>query len=149
MVLRIAMLWGLLVVGIIAVTHSFSSTRSSFKPITDRDTTPDFTFRDAYGSESKLSDYRGKVVLVNFWATWCGPCRIEIPWFVEFERAFAHRGFSVIGISLDEDGWQAVKPYAERQKINYPILIGTDALAQRFGGIPSASRRTAPRSTNC
>src|SRR5580658_4331491 len=67
---------------------------------------PDFTLKDAKGKRLSLSDYKGKVVLLNFWATWCGPCKTEIPWFVEFQNEVQARGFTVIGVSMDEDGWK-------------------------------------------
>jgi cytochrome c biogenesis protein CcmG/thiol:disulfide interchange protein DsbE len=85
----------------------------------------------------KLSDYRGKVVLLNFWATWCAPCKIEIPWFVEFEQKYKDQGFAVLGVSMDEEGWGVVRPYIERAKMNYRILLGTDPVAQLYGGVDS------------
>lgn len=98
-------------------------------------TAPDFSVKDARGTDLRLSAYQGKVVLLNFWATWCAPCKAEIPWFVEFERAYGNRGFAVIGISMDEDGWKAVNPYIELQQINYRIAIGNQALAEQYGGV--------------
>ena len=98
---------------------------------------PDFTLRDSSGAKFKLSDYRGKVVLLNFWATWCAPCQIEIPWFMAFERNYASRGFAVVGVSMDDDGWNAVKPFIESRHINYRIALGDDALGQKYGGIDS------------
>ncbi len=107
------------------------------KTAKDRPAAPEFTLIGADGAEIRLSAYKGKVVLLNFWATWCGPCLAEIPWFVEFQRTHAARGLAVVGISMDEDGWKSVRPFMETQKINYPIAIGDDALAQKFGGIES------------
>lgn len=101
------------------------------------DLAPDFTLKGADGAFIRLSDYRNKVVLLNFWATWCPPCRAEIPWFVEFERNFGARGFAVIGVSMDEDGWKAVGPFREAHKIRYALGIGDDALARLFGGVDS------------
>lgn len=98
---------------------------------------PDFSLRDPDGRLVRLSDYRGKVVLLNFWATWCGPCAIEIPWFVEFERRHKDRGFAVLGISMDEDGWQVVRPYMSRAGINYRVLMGNDEVARLYGGVDS------------
>ncbi|HEY4360154.1 MAG TPA: redoxin domain-containing protein [Bryobacteraceae bacterium] len=96
---------------------------------------PDFTLADANGKAVKLSDYRGQVVLLNFWATWCQPCQREIPWFIEFQQQYRPHGFAVLGVSLDEDGWNSVKPYIEAKKTNYPVMIGNDALGALYGGI--------------
>jgi peroxiredoxin len=98
---------------------------------------PDFTLKDAGGADLRLSSYRGKVVLLNFWATWCAPCKAEVPWFTEFERSYGDRGFAVIGVSMDEGGWQPVKPYLEAAKINYRVAIGDEKLAHTYGGMES------------
>jgi cytochrome c biogenesis protein CcmG/thiol:disulfide interchange protein DsbE len=74
-----------------------------------RKAAPDFTLTDVSGRPVKLSEYKGKVVLLNFWATWCGPCKTEIPWFIEFEKMYKDRGFEILGVSMDENGWQAVR----------------------------------------
>jgi peroxiredoxin len=97
----------------------------------------DFTLKDENGATVKLADYRGKVVLLNFWATWCGPCGVEIPWFVEFEQKYKSQGFAVLGVSMDEDGWGAVKPFVAERKMNYRVLMGNDTLAQFYGGLDS------------
>src|SRR5580704_9424202 len=70
-----------------------------------RQKAPNFLLKDADGNPVNLTDYRGKVVLVNFWATWCGPCEVEIPWFVQFQKEYQGRDFAVLGVSEDEDGW--------------------------------------------
>lgn len=97
----------------------------------------DFTLKDENGASVKLSDYRGKVVLLNFWATWCGPCGIEVPWFTEFEQHYKSQGFAVLGVSMDEDGWSAIKPYVAEHKVNYRVLLGNDTMAQLYGGLDS------------
>lgn len=96
---------------------------------------PDFNLKDVHGEDVKLSDFKGKVVLLNFWATWCGPCKIEMPWFVEFQREYKDRGFSVIAVSMDEEGWDVVRPFTEDLKLNFPVVIGGDKIADEFGGV--------------
>lgn len=98
---------------------------------------PDFTLTDSRGATIRLSDYRGKVVLLNFWATWCPPCREEIPWFAEFQRSLGDRGLAVIGVSMDDSGWKAVRPYLAAHGVNYAVGLGDDALAGKFGGVES------------
>jgi len=98
---------------------------------------PNFSLKDADGNAVNLADYRGKVVLVNFWATWCGPCEAEIPWFIEFEKKYKDRGFAVLGVSMDDDGWKSVRPYVASHKINYRVVIGSEVVSQQFGEIDS------------
>lgn len=114
-----------------------SSVRAAVKAEKDRKQAPEFALKDAQGRVAKLSDYKGKVLLVNFWATWCGPCKIEIPWFADFEQRFKDKGFAVIGISMDDDGWESVKPYIEEKKMNYRVVIGTEETADIYGGVSS------------
>lgn len=109
--------------------------KAAVKPIKDRKPAPDFALKDSNGATVKLSDYKGKVVLLNFWATWCGPCKIEIPWFIDFEQKFKDRGFAVLGVSTDEDGWVAVKPYIAVRKMNYRVLLGDESVSQLYGGL--------------
>ena len=93
--------------------------------------------KDADGKTVHIADYKGKVVLLDFWATWCSPCKIEIPWFMEFEQQFKSRGFAVLGVSMDEDGWSAVKPYLQDMKVNYRVVMGNDEVGQLYGGVDS------------
>jgi peroxiredoxin len=94
---------------------------------------PDFTLNDASGNPVKLSGFRGKVVLLNFWATWCGGCKVEIPWFIEFQQTYGERDFVVLGVSLDDDGWRSVKPYIDAKNINYRVMLGNGDIAARYG----------------
>ncbi|MGI9072037.1 MAG: peroxiredoxin family protein [Bryobacteraceae bacterium] len=123
------------VVVILSSCSAESSTNAAGKTSKERKAAPEFTLTDANGSSVKLSDYRGKVVLLNFWATWCGPCTLEIPWFIDFEQEFKSRGFEVVGISMDDDGWAAIKPYVAEHKMNYRVLLGNDSVSQLYGGV--------------
>jgi cytochrome c biogenesis protein CcmG/thiol:disulfide interchange protein DsbE len=115
---------------------ALAATAQSPKPIsssTGRSLAPDFNLKDASGKDVKLADLKGKVVLVNFWATWCEGCQVEIPWFVEFQKQYASKGLVVVGISMDDDGWRSVKPWIEEKKVNYPIVIGNEGLGKQYG----------------
>jgi cytochrome c biogenesis protein CcmG/thiol:disulfide interchange protein DsbE len=101
----------------------------------NRKAAPEFSLKDANGQTVHLADYRGKVVVLDFWATWCGPCKIEIPWFMEFETQFKDQGFAVLGVSMDEDGWAAIKPYVRDRKMNYRVLLGDDKVGTSYGGL--------------
>jgi cytochrome c biogenesis protein CcmG/thiol:disulfide interchange protein DsbE len=98
---------------------------------------PDFTLTDSTGSPVKLSAYKGKVVLLDFWATWCTGCKVEIPWYMEFQNKYRSDGLSAIGVSMDDDGWKSVKPFLEEHKLNYPVVIANQDLTTRYGGLPS------------
>ena len=101
--------------------------RNSRKPV------PDFTLEDSSGAKIQLSAYKGRVVLLDFWATWCTGCKTEIPWYMEFVDQYKDRGFAAVGVALDEDGWKSVRPYLAEHKINYPIVVGDKELSDRFG----------------
>jgi peroxiredoxin len=116
---------------------SSGGTKKTVRSDKERKTAPDFSLKDANGKTVTLSEYKGKVVLLNFWATWCGPCKIEIPWFMDFEQQYKNRGFAVLGVSMDQDGWDVVKPYVEEKKINYRVALGNDSVGDLYGGIES------------
>jgi peroxiredoxin len=130
-------LFGLALAGVALIRYSWEPGGPSARvgDAKDRKLAPDFALTDATGSSVRLSGYKGKVVLLNFWATWCGPCKIEIPWFVDFEKNYGSRGFAVLGVSLDEDGWAVVRPYIEQKKVNYRVVVDDGATAKTFGGV--------------
>src|ERR1700757_1184521 len=94
---------------------------------------PDLTLKDLDGKDVSLAQYRGRVVLVNFWATWCEPCKVEIPELIEMQQKYGAKGFTVLGVAMDDEGRSAVAPFVENEKfdvagrkstMNYPIVIG-------------------------
>lgn len=103
----------------------------------NRKPAPDFALQDENGATLRLSDLRGKVVLLNFWATWCGPCQMEIPWFIQFQQTYRSKGLEVVGVSMDEDGWKVVKPYVQEHKMNYRVVLGNESVGQLYGGVDS------------
>ena len=105
---------------------------------------PEIRLKDLNGKEVSLADYKGKVVLLNFWATWCDPCRVEIPWLIDLQAKYASRGFTVVGVAMDEEGKSVVAPFIEKERfdvngkqlpMDYPILLGDDEAGEKFGGI--------------
>ena len=96
------------------------------------------------GSTTSIDQYKGKVVLLNFWATWCAPCRIEIPWLIEFNQRYGPKGLVILGVAMDDEGNKVVEPYLQSQRfdvnghpaaMNYQILLGNAKIAEKFGGI--------------
>lgn len=104
---------------------------------TEKAVAPDFILNDKGGNPVRLSDYRGKVVLLDFWATWCGPCREGIPGFVRLYKKYRDAGFTVIGVSLDSGGWDVVMPFMKEFKIDYPIVLANPQVVANYGGIPA------------
>ena len=96
-------------------------------PVSRREPAPGFALPDLDGGEVTLADYAGRVLLLNFWATWCLPCRAEMPWFVEFQTAFGDDGFAVLGVSVDEPGRDIVAPFLDRSPVNYRIVLADTA----------------------
>jgi thiol-disulfide isomerase/thioredoxin len=98
-----------------------------------RKVAPGFTLSDAKRVPITLSDVKGKVVLLDFWATWCAASKVEMPWFVEFESRYRNSGLAIIGVSMDDEGWAIVSSYLEGRPVTYPIVLGDHDVADRFG----------------
>ena len=105
---------------------------------------PDVAFKNLDGQDVRLDAYKGKVVLVNFWATWCEPCQIEIPWLIEMQQKYSSKGFTILGVDVDDESNKDVSAYVSKEvfnvngqklPMNYPVMRGNDAVADKFGGL--------------
>lgn len=126
---------------VFATCAAAGTVQAALKAPSARTEAPPFRLADATGRTERLTDYRGKVVLLNFWATDCGGCRLEIPWLVDIDRAFQEKSVAVIGISMDiwyedlknaAEAWAKVKPFVASHQITYPILMGDNEAAKRY-----------------
>jgi thiol-disulfide isomerase/thioredoxin len=97
-----------------------------------------YTLKDMSNRDVRMDSYKGKVILLDFWATWCGPCKVEIPWFIEFQGKYAKDGLQVVGVSVD-DTLAKLKPYVADMKMTYPVLqgLGNDSLLDAYSPMPA------------
>jgi cytochrome c biogenesis protein CcmG/thiol:disulfide interchange protein DsbE len=114
------------------------SVNGALQPAQERKAAAGFALRDSVGEMATLEQYKGKVVLLDFWATWCTGCKKEIPWFVDLQRKFGTKQLAVVGVSLDDGGWDVVKPFLAEAHVPYRMLLGDNATAERYGiqGMP-------------
>lgn len=96
---------------------------------------PPFTLKSVDGKTVSLSDYKGKAVLLNFWATWCGPCKLEMPWLIQMQQKYASQGFTVLGISEDDGSTKQVSDFMAKMGVDYPVLMYDDQMNKAYGGI--------------
>ena len=109
------------------------SPRSALIPAHDRKAAPNFTLEDSSGKTATLRNYDDRVLVLDFWATWCTGCKQEIPWFSEYQKTYGRRGLSIVGVAMDDGGWKVVKPYLSAHQIPYRMLVGDDATAKQYG----------------
>ena len=96
---------------------------------------PDFTLESLEGKNIRLSGYKGQAVLLNFWATWCGPCKIEMPWFVELQKEYGPQGLQIVGVAMDDASKEDIAKFVKEMGVNYPILIGKEDVGNQYGGV--------------
>jgi len=96
---------------------------------------PEFELTSLDGKRVKLSDFRGKAVLLNFWATWCEPCKVEMPWFVELQKKYGNDGLVVLGVAMDDTETSKIAQFASEMGVNYPVLLGTDQVSEDYGNV--------------
>ena len=105
--------------------------------LTQSSPAPDFSLVALDGKTMRLSDFRGKAVLLNFWATWCGPCKIEMPWLVDLQNQYGAQGLQIVGVAMDDASKEDIAKFASDMGVNYPILIGKEAVGNDYGGVPA------------
>jgi len=96
---------------------------------------PDFTLPSLDGRKVTLSDFRGKAVLLNFWATWCPPCKVEMPWFEDLQKQYGQDGLIVLGVAMDDSAPATIAKFASALGVNYPVLLGTDKVSDDYGDV--------------
>jgi thiol-disulfide isomerase/thioredoxin len=96
---------------------------------------PDFTLKTLDGKEVSLSSLKGKAVMVNFWATWCEPCKIEMPWLVDLQEKYRKDGFEILGVAMDDSSQKEISDFARKMKVNYTVVIGSEKVADLYGGL--------------
>jgi peroxiredoxin len=96
---------------------------------------PEFSLESLDGKTVRLADFRGKAVLLNFWATWCQPCKIEMPWFEQLQKQYGPDGLQVVGIAMDDASKEDIARFAKDMGVNYPILLGKESVGDAYGGV--------------
>jgi thiol-disulfide isomerase/thioredoxin len=133
--------FALVVVALVAAAmlyFGFHMARRSAPPaISKSGPAPDFTLQSLDGTSMRLSDFRGKAVLLNFWATWCGPCKIEMPWFIELQKQYQAQGLQIVGVAMDDSSKEDIAKFAQEMGVNYPVLLGKEAVGDAYGGVPA------------
>jgi thiol-disulfide isomerase/thioredoxin len=131
-IIAVAVVVALMLVFGLKLAHRSQASSSA---LTQNAAAPDFTLDSIDGKPVRLSDFRGKPVVLNFWATWCGPCKIEMPWFVDFQKQYGPAGVQFLGVAMDDASTKDIADFASSMKVNYPILIGKESVGDAYGGV--------------
>lgn len=129
--MRIIRSWGIPLLALLGVLWFFNRTPQKVDPRP----APAWELLTPEGEGVRSDDFAGKVVVLNFWATWCPPCRVEIPGFIDLQEQYGEDGLRIVGISLDTDGPAAVREFAETTGINYPVIMGDAAVVSAYGDV--------------
>lgn len=130
----VAMVVSLMLVIGLNVARKAKGAVAASTPIKDA-TAPDFALQSLEGKTVRLSDLRGKAVLLNFWATWCAPCKIEMPWFVELQKQYGPEGLQIVGVAMDDASPKDVADFTQEMGVNYPVLLGKETVGDAYGGV--------------
>ncbi len=120
---------------VLFVAHSSAGgpERRDVPPVSQRKPAPSFMGTSSTGTPVGLDGYRGRVVLLDFWATWCTGCKLEIPWYIDFQKKYARAGLTSVGVAMDDENWTVVKPYLAAHPIGYPVIVNTPDVAGKYG----------------
>jgi peroxiredoxin len=129
--LRIALSVLLLLTALTATDEPSAST-GLIRP-QDRKPAPNFALRDSAGKTASLRNYAGRILVIDFWATWCTGCKQEIPWFTEYQKRYGRSGLSIVGVAMDDGGWKVVKPFLREHHVSYRMVLGDDETTKKYG----------------
>jgi thiol-disulfide isomerase/thioredoxin len=133
----------LIITAVVAAAMLYFGSHLAHRPttasahLTQSSPAPDFTLQTLDGKQMTLSALKGKAVLLNFWATWCSPCKIEMPWFVELQKQYGPQGLQIVGVAMDDASKEDIAKFAKDIGVNYPILVGKEAVGDLYGGVPA------------
>jgi DsbE subfamily thiol:disulfide oxidoreductase len=128
--------FAVIMISTVIILSSQGAQEESAMNVADRATSaPEWSLKDVHGKTVRSTDFKGKVVILDFWATWCGPCRAEIPNFIALQKQYAKQGLVVVGLSVDEESADVVKPFAQKLGVNYPVVLADEKTREVFGGI--------------
>jgi peroxiredoxin len=122
----------LLLLTVLSAVEEPGSSTALIRP-QDRKPAPHFALKDSTGKTTSLRDYAGRILVLDFWATWCTGCKREIPWFADYQKRYGPRGLSIVGVAMDDGGWKVVKPFLREHHVPYRMVLGDDETGKKYG----------------